>query len=220
MENTSVLGSSLFLPLEEKSLKWVLAKGVSMLFSPPLLGIIVMVILGMELNTRTSWIWIAVYTALNIIAPVGYLLELMRCGEISDFHIRNRTERIKPLSALLLLSFLCWLVFLAAGAPYIFQTLALIGTLQAMAMLLITLRWKISGHGAGAVGFSVLLWGLYGSAAALAFLFIPIVIWARVALDRHDLVQSLAGAALGASSMLAVLVTLAGHCEGLSVICI
>lgn len=220
MENTSVLGSSLSLPLEEKSLKWVLAKGISIVFSPPLLGIIAMVILGLELNARTNWGWIAVYTALTIVTPVGYLIVLVRRGEISDFHIRNRHERIKPLSALLLLSFLSWLVFLAAGAPYIFQAFALIGTLLAMAMLLITLRWKISGHGAGAAGFSVLLWGLYGSAAALAFLFIPIVIWARVALDRHDLVQSLAGAALGASSMLAVFVALADHCEGISAICI
>jgi hypothetical protein len=158
--------------------------------------------------------------ALTILAPVGYVLVLMRRGEIRDFHIRNRSERLKPLSALLLLSFLSWLIFLAAEAPYIFQAFALIGTLQAMAMLLITLRWKISGHGAGAAGFSVLLWGLYGSAAALAFLFIPIVIWARVTLDRHDLEQSLAGAALGASSMLALFLALANQCEGLSALCI
>jgi hypothetical protein len=219
MENTSVLGSSLSLPTGSNSAKWYLAKGISIVFSPPLLGIVAMAILGLELGTLSSWVWIIVYAALTMLAPVAFLLHLMRRGEISDFHIRKRSERIKPLTALLLLSFLSWLIFLAGEAPYLFQVFALIGTLQAMVMLLITLRWKISGHGASAAGFSVLLWGLYGSAAALAFLFIPIVIWARVSLDRHDLSQSLAGAALGASFMLAVFVLMASHCSITGVIC-
>jgi hypothetical protein len=48
----------------------------------------------------------------------------------------------------------------------------------------------------------------------------PVVIWARVTLDRHDLSQSLAGAALGASTMLGVFVVMAGHCTGISIICV
>jgi hypothetical protein len=129
MENSSVIGSSLSLPTREQSTRWWAAKGISIVFSPPLLGIIAMVFLGLELNARSAWIWIAVYTALTMLAPVGYLLVLMRRGEISDFHIRNRNERIKPLTALLLLSFLSWLIFLAGKAPYVFQVLALVGTL-------------------------------------------------------------------------------------------
>lgn len=219
MENTSVLGSSLSSPIGSTRARWWLAKGVSILFSPPLLGIVGSIILGLELNTRATWVWMGVYVVLTILAPVVYLLALMRRGEISNFHICNRSERIKPLTALLLFSFLSWLVFLAGRAAHIFHVLALVGTLQAMAMLLITLRWKISGHGANAAGFSVLLWGLYGSAAALAFIFIPLVIWARVTLDRHDMPQSLAGAALGASGMLVFFVAMAGHCSGLFAIC-
>lgn len=218
MENTSVLGSSHSHPFGGQTAKRV-AKGISIIFSPPLLGVLAMAILGMELNSRSAWVWIAIFVALTVIAPVAYLLALIRRGEVSDFHIRNRDERIKLLFVLLLLSFLSWLIFLAGRAPYLFQVLALAGTLQAMSMLFITLRWKISGHGAGAAGFSVLLWGLYGPAAAPAFLFIPIVIWARVLLDRHDLLQSLAGAGLGATFTLSVLVTMASHCSGFSVIC-
>ncbi len=219
MENTSVLGSSLSYPLGSRTVKWAFAKGISIIFSPPLLGLIGIFLIGAQLDSRENWVWIWAYVALNLLSPIGYLLFLMRRGEVRDFHINRRSERTKPLAALLLLSFLSWLIFLVMQAPYFFQVLALARTLQAMAMFLTTLRWKISGHGAGAAGFSVLLWGLYGLAAAPAFLFIPIVIWARVALNRHDLVQTLAGAAVGASSMFSVLVILAGHCSGLSAIC-
>jgi hypothetical protein len=162
-------------------------------------------LLALAVNEASSVLWLLVYASLNIAAPVIYLVLLMRAGEVSDFHMKNRRERIKPLRAFLLFSFLSWLIFLASSAPTLFQVFALIGTLQSAALYLITLRWKISGHGAGVAGFSVLLWGLYGAAAAPAFLFIPIVIWARVSLSRHDLAQTLAGSLLGGAAMFAAL---------------
>lgn len=207
MQNTQVLGSSLSQHTldSQLSLPWLLAKGVSILFSPPLLGVISIWLLALAVNEASSVLWLLVYAALNIAAPVIYLVLLMRAGEVSDFHINNRRERIKPLRVLLLFSSLSWLIFLASSAPALFQVFALIGTLQSAALYLITLRWKISGHGAGVAGFSVLLWGLYGAAAAPAFLFIPLVIWARVSLSRHDLAQTLAGSLLGGAAMLVAL---------------
>lgn len=206
MESTKVLGSRLSqTDTPQAKPQWWLAKGISILFSPPLLGVIGLFLLGGRLNTTAGWAWTGIYAALNVLAPVLYIVWLMRNGEVSDFHMRERLERVKPLRAVLLFFFLSWLIFLASRAPTLFQVLALMGTLQSAAMFLITLRWKISGHGAGVAGFSVLLWGLYGAAAAPAFLFIPLVIWARLSLDRHDLPQTLAGAALGASGMLAAI---------------
>lgn len=207
MESTQILGSRLSQdesPAQE-NLQWWLAKGISILFSPPLLGVVGLFLLGARLDSAGDWARIGLYGAVNVVAPVLYILWLMRIGEVTDFHMRDRHERIKPLRAVLLFFFLSWLIFLAGRAPTLFQVLALIGTLQSAAMFLITLRWKISGHGAGVAGFSVLLWGLYGSVAAPAFLFIPLVIWARLSLDRHDLPQTLAGAALGGSGMLAAI---------------
>jgi hypothetical protein len=206
MQNIQVLGSSLS-PNQAK-FGWWMAKGVSIIFSPPLLGVISLVLVGLRLNAASDWGWLAAYGILTFVAPLLYLAALMRSGEVSDFHIKDRSERIKPLRVVLLLFFLCWLIFLVSGAPVLFQAFALMGMLQSAAIYLITLRWKISGHGAGAAGFSVLLWGLYGAAAAPAFLFIPLVIWARLALDRHDLAQTLAGSALGGVSMYLALVAL------------
>lgn len=218
MENSQLLGSRLSTQAQvldgAPAARWKLAKGISMIFSPPLLGIASLALLGYELNSAQNWMWIAFYTGLNVIAPLVYLIALMRAGEVSDFHMRDRLERVKPMRAILLFFFLSWLIFLASGAPLLFQVLALVGTLQSAVMYLITLRWKISGHGAGAAGFSVFLWGLYGTAAAPALLLIPIVIWARLSLERHDLPQSLAGAALGAGTMLVAFVLIGANCLG------
>jgi hypothetical protein len=199
MQNIQALGSSL--SSSQANIAWWSAKGVSIIFSPPLLGVISLVFVGLRLNAASDWGWLAAYGVFTLLAPLLYLAALMRIAEVSDFHMKDRLERIKPLRVVLLLFFLCWLIFLVSGAPVLFQTFALMGMLQSAAIYLITLRWKISGHGAGAAGFSVLLWGLYGAAAAPAFLLIPIVIWARLALDRHDLAQTLAGSAIGGASM-------------------
>jgi MFS family permease len=199
---------------------WGLAKTISILFSPPLLGTLGLFLVADKIGGRNVWLWAAVYGFACIALPIAYLIRLIRAGEVSDFHIRNRLERIKPMKAVLLLFSFTTLIFLAASAPYIFQVFGLVGALQTSVMLLITYRWKISGHGAGIAGFVALLLGLYGTKAAPALLIIPIVLWARVYLDRHDLAQTLAGALVGFSFMVMVFALVASHCPGAGLVCI
>ncbi len=222
LETTPAVDEVLVNPQEQtlKAPAWGLAKTISVLFSPPLLGTLGLFLVADKIGGRNVWLWAAVYGFACIALPIAYLISLIRDGEVSDFHIRNRLERIKPMKAVLLLFSLATLIFLAAGAPYIFQVFALVGAIQTSVMLLVTLRWKISGHGAGVAGFAALLWGLYGTAAAPAFLIIPIVIWARVYLDRHDLAQTLAGAFVGLSFMAMVFALVASHCPGAGLVCI
>ena len=100
------------------------------------------------------------------------------------------------------------------------QIFTYVGALQAVVMLLITLRWKISGHGAGAAAFALLLWALFGPAAAPAFLLVPIVIWARVYTDRHDLPQTIIGAIAGFALMGLAIALIAARCPGAGLACI
>ncbi len=199
---------------------WQAARWVSTVFSPPLLGALGAVLLGFSLNSPGSWGWTLAYAFASIIGPTLLVIWMLRRGDISDFHLRERAERIKPMIGFLLLFLLSWLFFQVAGAPRVFQVLAAVGVLQSAVILLVTLAWKISGHCAGAAGFSVYLWGLYGAAAAPAILFIPLVIWARVTRNRHDMAQSLAGAAFGAACMLLALAALAPHCPGAGFQCV
>jgi membrane-associated phospholipid phosphatase len=70
-------------------------------------------------------------------------------------------------------------------------------------LLLVTLRWKISGHTTAMSSLAMLCWLLIGPAAAPMMLSVPLVAWARVRLRRHTLAQTLAGAALGTLTSLA-----------------
>jgi membrane-associated phospholipid phosphatase len=112
------------------------------------------------------------------------------------------------------------LVFYLLDVPYVLQVFTYVGAVQAVVMLLITLRWKISGHGAGAAAFALLLWALFGPAAAPAFLLVPIVIWARVYTDRHDLLQTIIGAVAGFALMGLALALIAARCPGAGLACI
>lgn len=208
------LGKSLHTPA------WWLAKTIAVLFSPPLLGILSLYLVAEKLDNRSVSLWSIFYGVVCIILPIAYVIYLMLKGEIADFHIRNRAERIKPVKAALFFFSFTSLVFLAVDAPYILQVFAFVGAVQTAVMLLITLRWKISGHGAGVAGFAALLWGLYGAAAAPAFLLIPIVIWARVYTDRHDLSQTVAGALSGLGFMFMIFALAAQHCPGAGLVCI
>lgn len=138
MQHVRVLSPVLAQPTVRIPWRCWLAKTVSIVFSPPLLGILGLALLGLELDSTAAWLWTAFYTVANILAPVAYILILMRKGELTDYHMRERAERIKPMKAFLLFFLLSWLIFLAGGAPYLFQVLAMVGALQSAVMLLIT----------------------------------------------------------------------------------
>jgi hypothetical protein len=195
MQNTSALTRVMEDPT------WALAKAISVITSPAVLSFVTIYLMVININDPRFFNWALVYAGAGLLLPLVYLVYLMRKGEVSDFHMRERAERIKPMTFILVTFSSLSLIFYFGNAPYILQIFTYVGALQAVVMLLITLKWKISGHGAGAAAFALLLWALYGAAAAPAFLFIPVVIWARVYTDRHDLPQTIVGAIAGFALM-------------------
>jgi membrane-associated phospholipid phosphatase len=140
-------------------------------------------------------------------------------GEITDFHINKREQRIKPLFFTLACSVTAGLSLWAGQAPLALMLFATMGILQVGFLLLITLRWKISGHGTAIASLAVFLVGLFGNMAAPILLAIPLVAWARVRLNRHDLSQTSAGALVGAAFMGALLYLISLSCQGAEIIC-
>jgi membrane-associated phospholipid phosphatase len=199
---------------------WALAKAISVVTSPAVLSFVSIYLMGVTINDPLFWRWGLVYALFGFVAPLAYLIYLMRKGEVSDFHMKERSERIKPMTFILIIFSSASLVFYLLDVPYVLQVFTYVGAVQAVVMLLITLRWKISGHGAGAAAFALLLWALFGPAAAPAFLLVPIVIWARVYTDRHDLLQTIIGAVAGFALMGLALALIAARCPGAGLACI
>lgn len=174
-----------------------LARGVSDVLSPPLIAVIGIFLVATLIDSPSSWWWVGYYLTLTVLFPLAYLVWKVHRGEISDFHIRLREQRIRPLALTLACSITALGSLWVGHAPRVLQIFASLGVLQIGFILLVTLRWKISGHAAAIGSLAIFLWGMYGASAAPALLAIPLVAWARVRLYRHTLAQTLAGLLVG-----------------------
>jgi membrane-associated phospholipid phosphatase len=129
---------------------------------------------------------------------------LVRRHRVTDFHIPIRSQRIRPMLFMVGMSILMVIAMLILHPPLLVIWITAGSVLQLLAIFLITLKWKISGHAAAISTLSVLMVLFFGSAALTAFLLVPIVVWARLRLRRHTPLQTVAGTALGLSLLLGV----------------
>ena len=176
--------------------RWALV--ISGVFSPLTIAIAAVAIAGLAINDESVLMWISIYIALSIIPPALYIMYLVRKGTVTDFHLNVREERTQPFLLKTINTAVVFLVMLLAGAPKLILIVVAAGALQLFCMLLITLRWKISGHCTAATGLAVLALALFGENLLPLTLLIPVIAWSRIRLNRHSLAQTVAGVFLGA----------------------
>lgn len=183
-----------------------LAWWITQIGSPPILGITGAVVIGEEINTPTGWWQIGLYTIFILLLPVGYILWLLQRGEVSDFNLRVRQERIKPMRMSLITAVCGWGILTLLAAPPLLLALATANLAQSLLYFLITLRWKISIHAAVAAGLALLTWHIWGAVALPMVASVPIIAWSRVYLQRHTVAQTIAGTAVGTIVLLLTLI--------------
>jgi len=176
--------------------RWALV--ISGVFSPLTIAIAAVAIAGLAINDESVLMWISIYIALSITPPALYIMYLVRKGTVTDFHLNVREERTQPFLLMTINTAVVFLVMLLAGAPKLILIVVAAGALQLFCMLLITLRWKISGHCTAATGLAVLALALFGENLLPLTLLIPVIAWSRIRLNRHSLAQTVAGVFLGA----------------------
>ncbi|MBN2499909.1 MAG: phosphatase PAP2 family protein [Anaerolineales bacterium] len=196
-----------------------LARIISDVISPPVLTILGALFFAMAIDTRPSWIWTGLYVFIVMGIPTLYIVWLVKRGMVTDFHLRVREQRLKPNLMIAGCAISGWLLLLVGSAPYPLTVLAGIGVIQTSLLLLITTKWKISGHSMGIASFAILVWSIYGSVAFPVLFTIPLVAWARLRLKRHTLLQTVAGALMGTAFMGFILYLIANHCGVFGQIC-
>ncbi len=174
-----------------------LARWVSDALCPPVVATLSIVTVAAYLATPAAWKWAALFLALTVAAPTLYVIWLLYRGEVTDLHLRVRKQRIKPMIVIVTTTSGAWLMLTVRHAPSLLVGVATAGMALTLILLLVTLRWKISGHTTAISSFAVLCCLLMGPAAAPMVLSVPLVAWARVRLRRHTLAQTIAGAVLG-----------------------
>lgn len=175
-----------------------IARVVSNVAAPPVLAVAGAALLALTSTAAGAWRWALLLAIMTVVLPSLYVGWLVWSGEISDIHVPNREERLKPSLVTAAAAAVAWAICFAWPAPANFRMLAAANCLQAILFMLITLRWKISLHSAAAGGLTVLGITAFSMSGLYLALTVPVIAWARVRLQRHTLMQTIAGAALGA----------------------
>lgn len=145
---------------------------------------------------------------ITAVIPALTIFVLIRLGRVSDTSISNRSERTLPYSVSILCFFGAGLfIYSCQGPAWLSAFYYGAGTVSLLS-LAITRWWKISAHTAGISGFATAIyWMAYHGliySTPLAWvnggvLLTGLVAWARLYLNHHTPLQTLAGAALAAA---------------------
>ena len=133
------------------------------------------------------------------ILPFLYIVRGVRRRQLTDHHVRVRTQRPLPLT-IGVASVITGLVLLVVlGAPR--ELVALVGAMVVglAASTLVTLFWKLSIHAAVTAGAVVIMILVFGPILLVITPLVALVSWARVAIGDHTPAQAVAGACLGAT---------------------
>lgn len=143
---------------------------------------------------------------ITAVIPFAFIWTLIRMGKVSDASISDRRQRTIPYIA----SILCYL-----GAAWYVWSLRAPGWLVAFFIgaamvsvfsVIITRWWKISAHVGASAGLCAALFFLawkhlllYAPLVwvSIGFILVCAMAWARLYLNRHTPLQTLAGAILG-----------------------
>ena len=182
-----------------------LAKWISWVFSPTALIVLGFWVIAYSIGTVDAWVWTIFFFFFSVVIKSIYILLKVKRGEITDFHMKVRRQRIQPMLLILCLSVIGWLILWIEEAPILIIVFAGAGCFQIAFLLFVTLRWKISGHSTAASAFSIFIFALFGRFAFPVLLLIPLMAWARVHRHRHEMLQTIAGSFAGGIYIILVL---------------
>jgi len=145
-----------------------LAQWVSDALCPPVVAAASILVAAAYLATPSAWQWAAFFLAWAVALPTLYVLWLLYRGQVTDFHLRVREQRIKPMLVIVSTTVSAWLLLIVRRAPSLLVSVATAGLAMTVVILLVTLRWKISGHTTAISSLALLCYVLLGPAAARA----------------------------------------------------
>ena len=173
-----------------------LATVISAALNAPLIAILTFIPLILSQQPPNASILILITTMFGAILPLSSTYYLVRRGIIPDIYASVRETRTEPFLWAMASYLLGVTVLLYFNAPLAVTALMACYFGNAIIMLTITLRWKISIHTVGVSGpITALVFQLGTKMIPLFFILFPVA-WARVELKAHNKRQVAAGAIL------------------------
>lgn len=179
---------------------------VSGLFTPPLVaGAAIMAISFYYSESISYSLWWGAIGVFLLAGPaVIYILQAYRKGQMHDITLHVREERIIPLSMALVGAVIGTLMLAQKEAPLPLIVLGYTLISELALLIMITIYWKISVHALTLSSVVTLLVFLQTKRAALLYVLLFPVAWARVYRKCHTFWQVTAGSILGAVIAMAV----------------
>jgi hypothetical protein len=163
----------------------------------PLLAVPLFVAVGLEAAGGRGLLWALLCISLTSGLSLLYLVYLTRSGEVRDPRSIPRSERVRPLRVVAGLHAAAFVAVSLSGGPAELRAALLSYALATLLFVLLTPLSNLSLHAAGVSGAAVCLTYVFGAGGLPAFLFLPPVFWARLALGRHTLVELALGSLVG-----------------------
>jgi hypothetical protein len=174
-----------------------LAELVSAATRLPLLAVPLFLAVGAEAAGARGLLWAVLCVFLTSGLSLLYLAYLTRSGKVSDPRAIPRAERVGPLRAVAALHVAAFVVVTLLGGPEELRAALLSYALATLGFALLTPVSNLSLHAAGVTGSAVCLAYVFGAWGLPAFLLLPPVFWARLALGRHTPFELALGALVG-----------------------
>jgi hypothetical protein len=131
--------------------------------------------------------------------PISYIIRGIRRGHYDDHHVsvRERRPAVMLFAAASVGVGLALMILFRAPRELVALVVAM---LAGLALTLVVTKWwgMVSFHLAVASGTATTLVLVFGPWLHLAWLVVGLIVWARVRLKEHTVVQTLIGAGLGA----------------------
>lgn len=184
---------------------------LSYIFSPllvPTYGMILASFLSVlsVLSARVLCTTVAITFVITCVIPACGIMAMYKTGFLTDPGVNVRTERSLPYALTILCYVGCCFFLYRAGAPSWLTMFYAGGGAAALINAVVNLKWKISAHAAAMGGLVAMLFRIATMHQSVVDLNIWIsavvvlagaVMTARVYLQRHTLMQVLAGCANG-----------------------
>lgn len=180
------------------------ARIYSNLVSPPVMFAILGIAFALkERPFLPGMAWAAVYGLLVSLAPILFVLFLLKTGRIKELHMSDTRERHLPYVIAVLFALTAYFIIARFNGPELLRCLALFNIIELAALALINVYWLISIHATGIMALFMLVGLVWGWPISL-LLVLPFVIsvcWVRLYLKRHTPLQVAAGIVLGVVSV-------------------
>lgn len=174
-----------------------LAELVSAATRLPLLGVPLFVAVGLDVAGWRGLLWALLCISMTSGLSLLYLIYLTHSGEVLDPRNIPPAERVRPLRVVAGLHAAAFVAVSLSGGPAELRAALLSYALATLLFALLTPLSNLSLHAAGVSGAAVCLTYVFGAWGLPAFLLLPPVFWARLALGRHTPVELALGSLVG-----------------------